>query len=105
MIAPVNLLESVDPKVSSPFSCGSFAFVVVTGLNEIPTRSLVIAPCAARLSVTVGIVRGALLPVTVCVVRSVGPMPIIPSRPVNPLESEATPMDCWGMTRDGDKVT
>jgi hypothetical protein len=47
-ISPVNLLESVPPKVSSPFSISN----KVVGSNEIATRLSGIFPCLNKLSVT-----------------------------------------------------
>lgn len=47
---PVNLLESMPPKVSSPFVISR----LVVGANEMPTSCASIRPCANALSVTVG---------------------------------------------------
>ncbi len=50
MIVPVNLVESVPPKVNSPF----LTDVVVVGSKDTETRSDEIVPWLKRLSVTVG---------------------------------------------------
>jgi hypothetical protein len=72
---PVNLLLSVAPKSSSPFWT---LFGEVVGTNETPTRGCPMVPCEAKLSVTVGMVPPLLV---VPDVKSVGPMPRIPSKP------------------------
>jgi hypothetical protein len=67
LIAPVNLVESVPPHVSSPFVTLS----EVVGSNETATRFAEIVPALKRLPVTVGTV---VVPETVSSVRSTGPM-------------------------------
>ena len=48
LMAPVNLLESVPPNVSSPLTISG----VSVGSNETETRSSEMIPCEKRLSVT-----------------------------------------------------
>jgi len=100
VIAPVNLLESVPPKVSSPFVTDAD----VVGSNETPISSDVIVPCENRLSVTVGI-RELVFGLSVPKVRSTGPIPRIPSTPWNPVLVVATPMLCFEITKPGARVT
>jgi hypothetical protein len=80
-MAPVYLVASVPPKVSSPLVSVS----VVVGSKEIPTTTSAIVPWLYRLSVTVGIVV-YVSSVRVPSVKSKGPMPMIPSTPVKPVE-------------------
>ena len=72
VMEPVNLEESVPPKVSSPFSTEE----VVVGSKETATESTGMVPCEYRLSVNVGTDE---TPETVPSVRSVGPIPRMPS--------------------------
>ena len=72
---PVNLLLSVAPKSSSPFWVG---FPEVVGTKDTPTRVAPMSPCDAKFWVTVETVAALL---TVCSVKSTGPMPKIPSKP------------------------
>ena len=104
VISPINLLVSTWPKVSSPLVTG-FPESSSMGLNEMPMVLSVIFAWASRLSVTVATVAGAFGPETVCVVRSVGPIPRIPSTPLKPCEVDATPIDWPSMTRFGPRVT
>ena len=117
VIDPVNLMGSVPPNVSSPF----FSLPVVVGSKGTATSSTGIVPWLNRLSVTVGIgvfVSGDNVPT----VKSTGPIlgmksqcgiqtedlcahPRIPSKPLKPLEVEATPIDWLGMTSPGPIVT
>ena len=122
VIDPVYLVESVPPKVNSPFWLSS----VVVGSKDTATRSDGIVPWLNRLSVTVGMgvfVSGDNVPT----VKSTGPIlgneesarlrgfkpkpmglcahPRIPSKPSKPLEVEATPMDCLVITSPGEIVT
>ena len=46
----MNLVESIPPKVSSPFVVSR----LVVGANEIPTSCASMRPCTNALSVTVG---------------------------------------------------
>ncbi len=114
---PVNLVESVPPNVNSPFLTDD----VVVGSKDTETRSDVIVPWLKRLSVTVGMrvfVSGDKVPS----VKSTGPIlgneasariesdelcthPRIPSKPWKPVEVEATPMDCPGITSPEPIVT
>jgi hypothetical protein len=99
-MAPVYLVASVPPKVSSPL----VSDVEVVGSKEIPTTISEMVPSLYRLSVTVGIVVVGEF-VRVPSVKSRGPMPRIPSTPVKPVEVEATPIDCWVMVSPLPRVT
>ena len=69
VILPVNLDESVPPKVNSPLSFG----VVVVGSKDMPISLDVMVPWLNRLSVTVGmeaVVSGDKVPT----VKSTGPI-------------------------------
>jgi len=57
-----------------------------------------------RLSVTVGMVE-VVAGERVSSVRSTGPIPMIPSTPLKPVDFEATPMDCLGITSPDAMVT
>ena len=70
----MNLEESVPPNVSSPLA--SEPELEVRGWKYTATESRGIEPAAKRLSVNVGTVS---TPSTVPSVRSVGPIPRIPS--------------------------
>ena len=64
----MNLVESVPPKVNSPF----LSNVEVVGSKDTPRRSAGVVPCKKRLSVTVGmavVVSGD----KVSIVKSSGP--------------------------------
>lgn len=108
VISPVNLVESMLPNVSSPFSTK----VVFVGSKDTETRSDGMVPWLKKLSVTVGILLsldGDRVPID----RFVGPRlqrtvfthvrmdgsplyahPRIPSTVRTALEAKATPMDC-----------
>ena len=130
MIEPVNLLESVPPKVSSPF----WELSEVVGSNETATRLVGMRPWLNALSVTakcymsseyralrknnlpvgiVWLVAGLRVPS----VKSTGPIlcdcklslqkvetysayPKIPSTPEKPEDLEATPTPWFGMTNE-----
>jgi hypothetical protein len=99
------LVESVAPNVSSPFTTDA----EVVGSKDTATRFCLIVPCAKRVSVTVGMVRGF---DRVSDVKSAGPIlrntlltqtqrrtdvrahPKIPSEGFIPEELNAAPMAC-----------
>src|SRR6266702_1276218 len=115
-MVPVNLVESVPPKVNSPF----LTDVLVVGSKDTERRSAEIVPCEKRTSMTVGTgvcVSGVKVPI----VKSTGPSlwsiksaqihsdrlhthPRTPSKPSKPAEVEATPIDAR-RTRVGLRVT
>lgn len=73
-MGPVNRLLSVPPKSSCPFT----SFNDVVGTKDTPKTSVLMMPCEAKLSVTVGMSPP---PLVVPAVKSTGPTPRMPSTP------------------------
>jgi hypothetical protein len=99
-IVPTNFEESTPPQVISPF----MSLPVMLGSKETPIDWAEMVPAENKLSVTVGI-RELVAGDKVSSVRSTGPIPRIPSTPSNPIDVDATPMDCLAMVRPGAIVT
>jgi len=98
VMLPLNLEESVPPKVSSPLVTSS----TVVGSKETATKLSGMVPCENKFPVTVATV---VVPETVSSVKSSGPIPMIPSTPSKPVDVEATPMDWFLMTKLEEIVT
>jgi hypothetical protein len=89
---PVYLVASVPPKVSSPL----VTVFDVVGSKETLTTISAMMPSLCRFSVIVGIVVVGEF-VREPAVKPTGPMPRMPSTPVKPDATEATPIDCLVM--------